>query len=253
MKEKDKIIKLRDRGAIFYISHSGGKDSQAMYITLKKIIPQDQIVVVHAHLPEIVWAGEQDHIINTIDPGTQFEIVQAGKTFFNMVDHRGMFPSPKYRQCTSDLKRDPINKFMRADLKAKGKTLAVSCVGIRAEESSNRAKAKTFKLNNRMSKARREVYEILPIHDFLIDQVWSTIACADQKPHWAYGEGMSRLSCCFCIMASAADLRVAARLNPELYRRYVEKEKELGFTVRHGQSLEEVTGLELDRIEKPRY
>ena len=37
----------------------------------------------------------------------------------------------------------------------------------------------------------------------------------------AYGMGMSRLSCVFCIMASRADLRTAARLQPALYRRHV--------------------------------
>lgn len=249
----NKIEELRDRGAVFYVSHSGGKDSQTMYLEIKKIVPQDQIVVVHAHLPEVVWAGEQDHIRNTIDPGTQFEVVQAGKTFMEMVDRRQMWPSPKYRQCTSDLKRDPVNKFMRADLKAKGKFLAVSCIGIRAEESPNRSRAKEFKINNRMSKAGREVYDLLPIHDYLLQDVWDTIAAAGQEPHWAYGEGMTRLSCCFCIMASSGDLRTAARLNPDLYKRLVEKEKEIGHTIRHGMTLEQITGMDVDEIDRPCY
>ena len=47
-------------------------------------------------------------IKDTIDH--EFFVVQAGKTFFDMVEHRQMFPSPKNRQCTSDLKRGPIAK-----------------------------------------------------------------------------------------------------------------------------------------------
>lgn len=239
---ESKIKELVNRGAIFYVSHSGGKDSQTMFIEIAKRVPKSQIVVIHAHLPEVVWEGEQEHIKDTVGD-IQFIVCQTGKTFFEMVDHRQMFPSPANRQCTSDLKRDPIAKTIRHDLKAKGKKLAVSCMGIRAQESPARSKQLPFKLHKRLSKAGREIYDMLPIHDFLLEDVWATIKGAGQKPHWAYAEGMERLSCCFCIMASKNDLRTAARLNPDLYARYVRKEKKLNFTVRQGMGLEEVTGI----------
>lgn len=242
------IEDLIDRGAMFYCSHSGGKDSQTMFIELKRIVPASQLVVIHADLPGVVWEGEQDHIRNTIGD-TPFIVCRAKKTFMDMVNHRGMFPAPKYRQCTSDLKRDPINKVIRADLKERGLFLAVNCIGIRAEESPGRAKQKPFKLNARMSKAGREVYDMHPIFDYLLADVWKTILIeADQEGHWAYLAGMTRLSCCFCIMASSADLRTAAGLNPDLYREYVEKEKELGFTMRHGMTLPEITGMDLPEM-----
>ena len=56
------------------------------------------------------------------------------------------------------------------------------------------------------------------------------IAETDQSPHWAYAAGMSRLSCSFCILASRADLRRAARLRPGLYREYVAPERRIGHT-----------------------
>ncbi|MER9628358.1 hypothetical protein [Mesorhizobium sp. M0296] len=57
---------------------------------------------------------------------------------------------------------------------------------------------------------------------------------------------MTRLSCVFCIMASRGDLRTAAKLKPELYRRYVETEKRIGHTFSmNRQPLEEVTGIYL--------
>jgi DNA sulfur modification protein DndC len=56
---------------------------------------------------------------------------------------------------------------------------------------------------------------------------------------------MSRLSCCFCIMANTADLTTAARLAPELYRRYVETERRLDFTLSPSRKfLTEITGIE---------
>ena len=238
------ISDLVNQGAIFYVSHSGGKDSQTMFIELSKIVPGSQLVVIHAHLPEVEWQRTRQHIKDTIGQAQYLEVT-ACKTLFEMVDHRQMWPGPKYRQCTSDLKRGPIEKAIRHDLKAKGKTLAVNCMGLRAEESIARAKQVPFKPHKSLSKAGRTVYNLLPIHDYLEGQVFETIRQAGQEPHWAYSVGMSRLSCCFCIMASDSDLRVAAIENPALYRRYVLKERELDFTVRQGKTLEQITGISI--------
>lgn len=247
----DKIRELRDRGAIFYVSHSGGKDSQAMMIEIDRLVPRDQIVVIHADLAGVEWAETQKQVERYID-GYSYQVVKAGKTWWDMVDHRGMFPGPKYRQCTSDLKRDPIHKAIRQDLKARGKTLGVNCVGLRAEESAGRARQNPIKLNKRLSKAGREVWELLPIHDYLVGEVFATIAAAGQEPHWVYGLGNERLSCVFCIMGSTNDWQIGARNNPELYRRFVEKEREIGFTMKQGATMEEVTGIYLDgRVEEP--
>ena len=55
---------------------------------------------------------------------------------------------------------------------------------------------------------------------------------------------MSRLSCVFCIMASRADLRTAAQLQPALYRTYVELEERIGHTLSpSGLPLPVVTGV----------
>ena len=61
------IQQLIDAGAIFVCSHSGGKDSQAMYCLLRLLVPANQIIVVHAHLGEVEWAGVQDHIRANIE------------------------------------------------------------------------------------------------------------------------------------------------------------------------------------------
>ena len=60
------VQNLIDRGALFCINHSGGKDSQAMFAYLRRLIPADQIVVIHASLPGVEWDGVEDHIKSTI-------------------------------------------------------------------------------------------------------------------------------------------------------------------------------------------
>jgi len=239
------IIDLRDRGALFVISHSAGKDSQAQTLVVRSLVPDDQIVFIYADLGDVVWSTTVEHINATKGPAPLI-IAKPAKTFFEMVDHRGMFPSPKNRQCTSDLKRNPIEREVRRYLRANPQFggIVVMCMGMRAQESSGRAKLEPFKFNAKNSKAGREWYDWLPIHDMSEADVFATIAAAGQEPHWAYAAGMTRLSCCFCIMASEGDLRTAARLNPQLYGRYVAKERELGFTLSMSRRpLSEITEL----------
>jgi 3'-phosphoadenosine 5'-phosphosulfate sulfotransferase (PAPS reductase)/FAD synthetase len=165
-----------------------------------------------------------------------------------------MFPSPTLRQCTSDLKRGPIERTVRAIVKARvarlerGALLVVNCMGMRAEESASRAKLDTFKHSARNSKAGRSWFDWLPIHEWSTADVFATIARAGQQPHPIYAAGMSRFSCCFCVMASKADLTTAARLNPALYARYVALERSTGQTMLmpvNGvrRTLPEVTGI----------
>ena len=226
-----KAMELVARGALVVVNHSGGKDSQAQLARIRKMVPANQILVVHAELPGVEWEGTLEHARKTSE-GLSFITVRATKTFFEMVDSRQNWPSPQYRQCTSDLKRGPIEKAIRNYIKQNGLSgLIINCMGIRAQESCSRARQIPFRLNERNSKAGREWYDYLPIFDYTIEQVWAEIAAAGQKPHWAYAAGASRLSCMFCIMASKADLRVAAQHNPELFNKVVAKEKEIGKTL----------------------
>ena len=249
MKHLQEIQNLVDRGALFVVNHSGGKDSQAMLIELRKIIPAGQLLLIHADLPGVDWEGIREHIEGTAGE-LPLIVCRAVKTFFDMVEHRGAFPTPQLRQCTSDLKRGPIEREIRRYLAKhpEFRGLVVNCMGLRAAESSSRAKLETFKLNRKNSVAGREWYDWLPIHEMATAEVFATIARAGQQPHPAYAAGMTRLSCCFCIMASKQDLRTAALLKPELFAKYVATEKRLGQTMmmpRGGvkQGLEEITGI----------
>lgn len=259
----DKIAALVQRGALFVINHSGGKDSQAMYLMLRALVPASQRVIVHADLGAVEWAGAVGHIKATT-AGEPLHVCRSRRNLLQMVEERGMFPSPKQRQCTSDLKRGPIERTIRAitrERQAQGMPawgLVVNCMGMRAEESSGRAKLIAFKLHTGNSKAGREWYDLLPIHELTEDQVYTSIAAAGQRPHIVYSLGMRRFSCVFCIMASEGDLATAARLatnhpellnDPDLYRKYVGLERSTGQVMlmpskaKGRRTLEQVTGV----------
>lgn len=188
------VRNLIDRGALFVISHSGGKDSQAMYAMLRNRIPATQMLVIHAHLPGACWPGTAEHAQRYLRH--RYIEVTANKTFAQMVLARRHFPSPQYRQCTSDLKRVPIEKAIRHYLHEhpEHQGQIVNCMGLRGEESRQRRNLFPFKANARNSRAGRRWYDWLPIHDLSEGQVFAVIEAAGEQPHWVYRAGMKRCS-----------------------------------------------------------
>ena len=235
------------RRALVSISTSGGKDSQAMTILLARIVPRDQIVAVHAPFGEVEWPGTVDHIEATLPKDVPLILapVASGKSLLERVEERRMWPSNSTRWCTSDFKTGPIERELRRYLKAHPRFggRVVNAMGIRADESAARARKIPWRRNDRLSMARREVFDWLPIFDLSTDDVFRVIRGAGQSPHWIY-RYLSRCSCSFCIFSSPEDLRRAAELRPELYRRYAEIERRIGHTLSpSGIPLPEVTGI----------
>lgn len=250
----DLPIELSERRALFVANHSGGKDSQAMLIALLERVRASDILVVHAALGEVEWPGALELAERQADEaGCRFVVARSVKTFVEMVEHRfkvrpgpnsSCWPSASNRQCTSDLKRGPIEREVRRYAKAHGYSTIVSCMGIRAQESPGRAKQLPFRRNERGSIAGRDWYEWLPIHALTTEQVFEVIRAAGQEPHPAYALGNQRLSCVFCIMGSRNDIANGARQRPELFAKLVEIERRTGYTMHQSRkSLVELAGV----------
>lgn len=233
--DAERVAGLVARGALFALSDSGGKDSQAMRIRVLRLVPPAQAVVVHASLGDVEWPGALEHARDgATRAGVEFIVARSPKTFFELVEHRASlgvvaWPTAANRQCTSDLKRDPIMREVRRAARARGTSLIVTCMGLRAEESARRSRANPWATSKRGSVAGREWLEWLPIHHLTKAEVFDTIAEAGEKPHPAYALGNDRLSCVFCILASRGDLQRGARAHPELLARYVALEERTGY------------------------
>ena len=232
-------------GTLVAISTPSGKDSQAMTFLLSRLAPLHRLVAVHASLAGVEWPDTVEFIRATLPPVIPLILapVTSGKTLLDSIEERGRFPSPKVRWCTSSLKRGPIERELRRYLKANPRfgVRIVSAMGMRAEESPARAQKPPWRLNERNSRAGRSWYDWLPIFGLTKRQVFRD---AGQSPHPAYAMGMSRLSCVFWIMASRADLRTAARLQPALYAHYADLEGRIGHTLSPSRfPLSELTGI----------
>ena len=221
--------------------------SQALTIILSRIVPRDQIVPVHAPLGEVEWQGTIGHIEATLPDGVPliFAPVASGKTLLDRVEQRGKWPGIRQRWCTAETKRGPIERELRRWLKAHPRfgDRLVNAMGMRADESTARARKLPWRRNDRMSAAGREVFDWLPIFDLSTEDVFRVIRDAGQSPHWIY-DHLSRCSCSFCIFSSPEDLRKAATLRHGLYRRYARIEQRIGHTLSPTRrTLPEITGV----------
>lgn len=70
--------------------------------------------------------------------------------------------------------------------------------------------------------------------------MWQRIRASGVPYHSAYDQGMSRLSCSLCVLASRADLVRAAQLHPKLVAEYAELEAEIGHRFRNDLSMAEI-------------
>jgi 3'-phosphoadenosine 5'-phosphosulfate sulfotransferase (PAPS reductase)/FAD synthetase len=185
-----------------------------------------------------------------------------------MGENKPFWSSAQNRYCTSDLKREPINKFFR-----RRENFIISCEGIRAEESPARAKKSPLRIRPNITSTyykgmtveqaienynpkKRLALTWFPIFNYTIDEVWATydmdnIALSLARdyyrrkssiPTWwafhpAYAMGNDRVSCMFCVLGSLNDLQNGARHNPKLLKEMIDMENQSGFTFKNKWSL----------------
>lgn len=232
------------------VNSSAGKDSQAMLTYVVALadaqsVDRDRIVVVHADLGRVEWAGTRDLAEeHAAHYELRFEVVRRDKgDLLEQIEARGMFPSSTARYCTSDQKTSQVAKLMTAEVAAwrerTGETRAMrilNCLGIRAQESPARAKKSPMGPDS-ASNGKRAVTRWLPIFEWTEDEVWRTIRASGVRYHPAYDAGMPRLSCVFCVLAGKRELVLAARLNPELAAEYAAVESRIGHTFKADLSM----------------
>lgn len=234
---------------VIVINTSAGKDSQAMMDYIVEIAKaqgvMNRVMAVHADLGRVEWKGTRELAEEQCAHyGLNLTVVRREKgDLLTQIEERGMFPDSQNRYCTSDQKRDQISKVFTQIVKQLnlGRQVRIlNCMGLRAEESAMRAKKPGMVVDTRNTNAKREVTTWLPIHHWLVGEVWNRIKLSGVRHHPAYDLGMPRLSCVFCVFAPKAALMIAGKANPELLTEYVRVEKKIGHTFRHGFRLEEI-------------
>jgi 3'-phosphoadenosine 5'-phosphosulfate sulfotransferase (PAPS reductase)/FAD synthetase len=252
-------------GAPVAIGVSGGKDSCAMGLALPDWLDRTghtgPRILVHSDLGRTEW---QDSLptCERLAKATGLELAvvrrQAGDMLHrwltrwqnNVERYVGLscvklilpWSTPSMRFCTSELKVDVICAYLTD--RFRGRTI-LSASGIRADESTNRAKAPVAKRQPKLARTvrRTEGWDWHPILRWSAADVWALCRARGFPMHEAYTRyGSSRVSCAFCILGSAADLRAAAacEANHALYLEMVELEAESTFAFQGGEWLGDV-------------
>ncbi|MDC8832830.1 phosphoadenosine phosphosulfate reductase [Alteromonas gilva] len=250
VESREAIIRhyAKDPRALFFISHSGGRDSQILAITVQRLVPANQIIYVHAHLGEVEHDGVLEHIERYKPSFTPFYVVENERQdFFDLVLLRFRFPSARIRLCTSTLKTGPIDKLIRKVMKERGATVGFNCIGIRAEESRQRAMKNPLWVNKRLTIKSRTVFDWLPVFHMKADGpegVFAGIKQAGQEPFHIYGKRNmdgtlvdpnevvnTRTSCRFCVLGNKNDIGNAATWYPDHYAKIVALERVTGHSM----------------------
>lgn len=238
---------------VILVNSSAGKDSQAMLDLVATLAAEqnvlDRVTVLHCDLGHVEWPGTGELAAEqAAHYGLRFEVRRRTQgPLLEQVRRRGMWPSSAARYCTSDQKRGPARKLITELVKELGDlgrpAQVLNCMGLRAEESAARLKRQALQRDDAASSGRRVVTTWLPIHDWAERQVWQRIRESGVRYHPAYDQGMTRLSCSLCVLASKADVIRGAQLRPELAAEYAALEAEIGHRFRNDLSMAEIIKL----------
>ncbi|MGO1073585.1 phosphoadenosine phosphosulfate reductase domain-containing protein [Lysobacter sp. CA199] len=147
--------------------------------------------------------------------GISNEIVQeaaalhapTGNPYLDLCISKGRFPSRMAQFCTSELKEIPITSQVVFPMLKRGPVL--QWLGIRADESRNRATQPRFNRHDSGS------YLWRPIFRWSVEDVWAQHRKHGLKPNPLYEMGMGRVGCMPCINCRKSELRTIAERFPD--------------------------------------
>lgn len=243
----DEIITALLAGAVIAYSLSGGKDSSVSAHAVNSFLdsighPRADRLGIHADLGKIEWTESHDICVQMAEiMDVPFTVVRhsthdmisrweqrfingkrryANLEIFNLI---GPWSSASLRFCTAEMKQQVISPALKKMFP--GRTI-ISVIGVRREESANRANAPVSKAEPRWSDARSGTTMLSwnPIVDMTKVEVFAYHDHHGIPLHPAYRVwGCSRVSCRFCVLQTKNDQEAASREPgaPPIYRHLV--------------------------------
>ena len=225
------IQALLDSNVPVAIGVSGGKDSHALAFRLTEYLDeighQGARLLIHSDLGRIEWKDSlpvAQRIAKRLNMDLEVVRRKAGdlidrfETRFdnNIRRYHALscvklilpWSTPGMRFCTSELKTALISSKLKVLYPRKS---IISVTGVRAAESAARAKAPIAQVQPKLTGKGFAGWDWRPIHSWPTEDVFSYLKSKGEVLHEAYTRyGCSRVSCSFCIMGSANDLKAAA-------------------------------------------
>lgn len=211
-------LQYRDYG--FFLSFSGGKDSQALYHVAKMagVKFQAHYTATGIDPPELIRFIKKNY------PDVIFD--RPSITFWRLVLKNKILPLRKSRYCCAILKE------------TKGAN-TITLTGVRHEESRQRSNRNEFEISNhkftgtidQFNRSRENEVSCIngkdkiivnPIIDWTYNNVWEFLNNVVKVPHCElYDKGYYRIGCLFCPMASKKSKRKMERDYPKYKNQFI--------------------------------
>ncbi|MHB8734254.1 MAG: phosphoadenosine phosphosulfate reductase family protein [Terriglobales bacterium] len=186
-------------------SVSGGKDSAALSLWLtEQGIEHDRVFMDTGWEHPLTYEYLRGELTRVIGP---IQEIRAEKQMVETIESKMMFPSRLRRFCTQQLKVYPMQRYLSALMDA-GADI-VNAVGIRGEESANRAKATEWEWSEGFD---AEVWR--PLIAWTEEQVIAIHTTHGLRPNPLYLAGARRVGCWPCIHARKSEIRLLADFDP---------------------------------------
>lgn len=144
----------------------------------------------------------------------------TGDPFVDLTLWKGRFPSRRAQFCTEFLKAEPITQQVIYPALERGPV--VQWLGVRRDESANRAKAPFTQLVRHSDRANMLLFR--PIIHWTAENVFSFAKAHGLQPNPLYRMGAKRVGCSPCINSGKEDLISVDRSDPAAIERLLEWE-----------------------------
>lgn len=248
------IIDAALQGAVFVFNISGGKDGLCAAHAGMRFLdslghPRNLRHAMHADLGRTEWLETPETVERqAAHLGLPLIVVRRPKgdlvsvwrqryedglpeyDALRRIRLRGPWSGPGQKFCQPAMKRDQFVKDLRHRFPA---SRVVSVIGVRRDESRDRAKAETFGFEKRLSTpGRTQGMNWNAIAHWTTPQVFEYAERHRLPMHEAYARwGSSRLSCALCVFSSKSDIQATLSHAPNhaLLHTLVGMENETGF------------------------
>jgi 3'-phosphoadenosine 5'-phosphosulfate sulfotransferase (PAPS reductase)/FAD synthetase len=215
-----------DKGRLYHVGVSGGKDSTALLLWAvhESGYPLDRIQATFCNThnenektyEHVRMLSEKVHPILWLEP-------ELG--FYDLAKKNRRFPAPLARFCTHELKLKPTKIYLEKLYDDGWDVTALS--GERRGESLERAKLEPYDIHPFFG-----VRSFKPLLDWTIEQVWAIHEKYGIPRNPLYEEGASRVGCKLCIFSRKSEIRNVAERYPEVIDQIREQEKDQSVPLR---------------------
>jgi phosphoadenosine phosphosulfate reductase len=201
------------------VAFSGGKDSLATLLLVRKVIPDIKVAFTDTGLefPEIIEGTKK--IVR--DLGLELISEDSGDSFWKGLEYFGP-PGRDFRWCCKLVKLGPMSRLIYERFRGG----CISFIGQRKYESEVRSRSRRIWRNPWIPVQ----VGASPIQHWTALHVWLYLLKEGVEANILYDYGMERLGCWVCPASDLGEIEILKRVHPELWRKWEDALKKAGLS-----------------------